>query len=126
MNVVKGKSVFLSGPMTGVEHYNVGEFAKAHAMLREAGAWKVYNPAIAYLTSQVREDTVDHAYWMLACIRELTKVDSNIFADGSNPIKTYQVLVSLPGWESSKGARTERMVAAACGIKCYDLEDVVG
>lgn len=125
MSAVKGKSVFLSGPMSGIEHFNVGEFAKAHAMLREAGAYKVYNPAIAYLTSPVREDTLDHTYWMLRCIRELTDTSHNILNDALGLVRTYQVLVSLPGWESSEGARTERMVATACGIECFDLEEVV-
>lgn len=33
----------------------------------------------------------------------------------------YDLLVSLPGWEESDGARLERAVAEAIGIPCAEL-----
>lgn len=109
---VKGKSVFLSGPMSGLEHFNVDEFAKAHDVLRKAGASTVYDPAIEYLRSEVGS-TTSHAVWMRRCISELT-----------GTVRRYDVLVSLPGWKRSRGARLERKVAKACGIEVCDLRDV--
>lgn len=124
---VKGKRVFLSGPMSGLEHFNVDEFAKAHDVLRKAGASTVYDPAIEYLRSEsVKDSERTHAYWMLRCIGELTSMTpmtpTNIFS-----IETqgkYDVLVSLPGWKRSRGARLERKVAKACGIDVCDLREV--
>lgn len=118
---VKGKSVFLSGPMSGLEHFNVDEFAKAHDVLRKAGASTVYDPAIEYLRSEVGS-TTSHAVWMRRCISELTSsTTQNLF--GVN-VRRYDVLVSLPGWKRSRGARLERKVAKACGIEVCDLRDV--
>lgn len=110
MSKVKGKKVFLSGPMSGLPHYNVAAFAEAHAVMVEHGAFNVYDPAIAYLQSC---ETHTHEYWMRECIRELT-----------SDYPYYDVLVSLPGWQDSEGAKTERMVAMACGIKCVDLSEI--
>lgn len=121
---VKGKNVFLSGPMSGLPFYNVAAFAEAHAKIREAGAFKVYNPAIEYLKSEARYDSaLTHASWMRRCINELTGCEQpTFFSDGGNP--HYSVLVSLPGWEDSAGATLERNVALACGMRVYDLEEV--
>ena len=121
---VKGKNVFLSGPMSGLPFYNVAAFAEAHAKMRNAGAVRVYDPAIEYLRSEARNDAkMSHAYWMRRCINELTSSDqTNIFSDGG--IAHYDVLVSLPGWEDSAGATLERNVALACGMRVYDLEEV--
>lgn len=125
---VKGKRVFLSGPMSGLEHSNVDEFAKAHDVLRKAGASTVYDPAIEYLRSEVNS-TTSHAVWMLRCIGELTSTTPmtpmppmNIFSYETQG--KYDVLVSLPGWKRSRGARLERKVAKACGIDVCDLNEV--
>lgn len=112
MSSVTRKCVFLSGPMSGLPHYNVAAFADAHAVMVEQGACAVYNPAMAYLSSGETYHT--HEYWMRKCIGELL---------GDCP--HYDILVSLPGWEESDGAKTERMVAMACGIKCVDLSEIV-
>ena len=37
----------------------------------------------------------------------------------------YDVLVSLPCWQDSAGARLEREVAVACGIDVCELAEVV-
>ena len=114
---VKGKNVFLSGPMSGLDHFNVGEFAKANAIVKEAGAVKVYDPAIEYLNGDKRRG---HEWWMRRRIGELTKFGKSIvIPDMMYPF--YEVLVSLPGWEDSEGARLEREVALACGMEVVSL-----
>lgn len=109
---VEGKRVFLSGPMSAIEHYNVSAFAEAHAIVKEAGAYSVYNPAIEYLTKPTLNKS--HEYWMRYCIRMLaSEFPTNI-----------HVLVSLPGWEDSDGATLERTIAMACGIEVCELSEV--
>ena len=113
---IKGLNVFISGPMSGINHYNVGEFAKAHAICKEAGAEAIYDPAYEYL--YCRESSVPHKEWLRRCISALT-MDTRV---SYKPF--YEVLVQLPGWEDSEGAKTEATVADACGIKRIALEDV--
>ncbi len=47
---VKGKNVFLIGPMTDMPHFNVDAFSIAHDMLKKMDVGYVCNPAIRYLT----------------------------------------------------------------------------
>lgn len=105
---VRGKNVFISGPMTGMAHYNVGKFVDSHAMLRDMGAVRVFDPAVEYLLYAGPERT--HDEWVRVCLHELTSAH-------------YDVLVSLPGWEGSEGATAERGVAKACGMAILDLEE---
>ena len=122
---LKGKAVFLSGPMSGRESYGVAAFAEAHAKLKAAGVHAIYDPAIEYLNSGAYEAVKPHTFWMGCCLRELVKETSlNILSDRYGECY-YTALVSLPGWQDSEGARTERMVAEACGIDCYDLDEVI-
>lgn len=114
---VRGRRVFLSGPMSAVENLNVGAFADAHAMIKEAGAWEVYNPAIEYLQQPGLEGSHRHSWYMARCVHELTRLQYEC--------SHYDMLVSLPGWEQSEGARLERDVALACGIEVVDLGEVV-
>lgn len=122
---VRGKRIFLSGPMTGHEHYNVTAFAEAHARLKEAGAAYVYNPTIGYLCQKQEVAALKtHADYMTDCLHELT--DRKKRTQGWEEVipRRYDLLVSLPGWDDSEGAVTERTVAEACGIECCDLEEV--
>ena len=113
---INGLKVFISGPMSGYEHYDVGEFAKAHAICKEAGAEAIYDPAYEYLRNN--ESSVSHELWLRRCISTLT-MESRV---SYKPF--YDVLVQLPGWEDSEGAKTEAIVADACGIPRVALEDV--
>lgn len=118
MTSVKNMRVFLSGPMTGIEHYNVEAFARAHAIVKEAGAEYVYDPAMEWLVAEGREsESMTHADWMRRCIHELTRND---LVGGRH----YHRIVQLPGWEDSGGALVEAAVADACGIACVELSEV--
>ena len=117
---VSGKSVFLSGPMTGVDAYNVAEFAKAHERLNELGAQRVFDPAFEWYVSFARNGskTRDHEFYMRQTLAELVSGDLH----GERPL--YDVIVTLPGWEGSEGARLEVEVAKAVGIPAVPFEDV--
>lgn len=115
---LRGKRVFLSGPMTGLEHNNIAAFAVAHALAHESHAARVYNPAQMWANEPegTYEDKT-HEDYMLDCVNELTRRDYR-----GKP--TYDLLVSLPGWRESDGASHERDVAEHCGIPCVELDDL--
>ena len=122
---LKGKRVFISGPMLGRWLYNVSEFAEAHARLKEAGAAYVFNPAIGYLCQRQGLATLKrHEDYMTDCLHELTERKKRTQGWEDVIPRKYDILVSLPGWEESDGAVTERTVAEECGIECVDLEEV--
>lgn len=114
---VKGKRVFLSGPMSDIANLNVAAFAEAHAKVKEAGAYEVYDPAIEYLQQPGLESSHRHSWYMAKCVHELTTLKYEC--------SHYDMLVSLPGWDRSEGATLEREVARACGIEVFDLDEVV-
>lgn len=131
MDSLKDKTIFISGPMSGLECCNVAEFARAHALLKELGAADVYDPAVEYLTQVGTEGEHTHGWYMRRCLRELTRTDDSRWAMvprmpglSENP-PYYDLLVRLPGWEGSAGARMESDVAEAIGIEVRDLSEVV-
>lgn len=119
MNSVNGKRCFLSGPMSDDPiTYHIHVFVDAHMILNAIGAKNVYNPAVEWVRYHGPDRT--HEEWMRECINTLT---SSLPDDPDK--RLWDCMVSLPGWEDSEGARTERMVASACGIECYDYSEVI-
>ena len=118
---VTGKTIFISGPMSGVRNYNVAAFCDAHATLKRLGAAHVFNPALGYLSppAHMLGNEPTHEEWMLAALAELTKRD---FESLRRPF--YDLLVSLDGYGESVGALLERQVARACGIEVVEMRDV--
>ena len=116
---VKGRTVYLSGPMTGIDDWNRAAFDDAEKRLRELGAQEPYNPAnfIEHFES------LSHEACMYRSLVEL--VDEAWSTEPGYPAPWYDLLVSLPGWEQSAGARLEREVAEACGIEVCDFGEVV-
>ena len=119
MTHVKGRRVYLSGPMTGMEDWNKAAFDAAEKWLvcEPFDVMGIYNPA----------DNIDemrylsHEEAMYLSMHSLMSID---VAD-SKFVPYYEVFVSLPGWEQSAGARLEREVAVACGIEVCELAEVV-
>lgn len=120
MTDIKGKNVFLSGPMSGRFAYNVDGFMDAHRRLNELGPERVFNPAYDWCTElSLGRKEKPHEFYMRRCVAELVSGNGH-----DEPF--YDVLVSLPGWQDSAGATLERSVAMACGIAVCDLSEVVG
>ncbi len=116
MASIRGKRVFLSGRMSDdSKTFHAHQFVDAHILCKEAGAKSVYDPAMSWLAYNDSDRT--HADWMFESVHELTR--KRLSGDAY-----WQVLVSLPGWELSEGARTERTVAEACGMEVIELEDI--
>lgn len=95
---------YLSGPMTGYADYNRPAFRRAAYELRDRG-YTVLSPA---------EDSDETTDWD-DCLRKdlihLTKVT---------------MVVVLPDWERSRGARLEVAVGAALGLPIYTYGGVGG
>ena len=119
---LNGKRVFLSGPMTGHEHYNCEAFARAHARLKEAGAYEIYDPALSWLQGVTEGDEATHEQWVRKCLHILTKPKHRGWDAPCEPY--FDFLVQLDGWETSNGAIDEYEVARACGIVTIELEEV--
>ena len=95
----KRKRVYVSGPMSGIPEGNAPAFAKASADLRLMG-YSVCNPVE---TSDWLGELEHHEYLRFDFERVLE-------AD---------FLVALDGWEHSKGALAEILVALRIGTKVW-------
>ncbi len=122
---VQGKRIFLSGPMSDdPTTYHAHDFIDAHVKLKNLGAEDVYDPAIKWL--EYKGPELSHWQWMKRCICELCRdhpiglIMNGVDVGGSY----YDMLVSLPGWRDSYGARVEMTVATALDIECRELSEV--
>lgn len=96
---IKGKRVYLSGPITNVKNYK-GLFMLAEKLADFGEAKQIYNPAAQIPSS---------SSWVQAMHRCLSEITN------------YDTVVMLPGWNTSRGARLERDVALACGMHIVDF-----
>lgn len=124
---VRGKRIYLSGPMTGKPDYNVAAFAVAHARLNEVGADYIYDPAIRYLALEARKaEVMTHEDYLCDCIHELTQRKKRSQGWETVIPMRYDMVVMLEGWEDSEGAMHEAAVADACGIPVHEIAEVLG
>lgn len=98
-DIIDGKNVYLSGPITGKKNYK-GLFSFTEELIKLCDALRIYNPA-----SDI-PDSLDYEDAMKRCVAALVE---------------YDTIVMLPGWHTSRGARLERDIALACGINIVDL-----
>ena len=115
-NPLFNKHVYLSGPMTGMPDLNREAFARAEERAYELGARYVFNPREHWgHTDRAPEWYMRHDLHALV----MEKGDG---LDGP----AHEVLLALPGYMCSKGARCEVMVAQLCGIKVVRYSDLLG
>jgi hypothetical protein len=106
---VKGKRIFLSGPMSFKENYNVEAFVSAHATLKLMGAKSVYDPALVWLNEEC--ETRTHEEYVRDSIVTLVMCPFDMF-------------VTLDGWETSDGAYAEHVVAVELGIDVVPYKSI--
>ena len=93
---MKTRIIYISGPITGITLHNRSAFAAAAHEWRLLG-YAVIDPAANY----DGDSTVAHAQYMRLSIAQLLCVDA---------------VYMLRGWEHSKGAVAEHVVAQALGL----------
>lgn len=108
------KRIFISGPMSGIENYNVKEFSKAANALRDAGYF-VINPA----------ETFKRMDGFLGDRKEI-EANFNEFPRGRLAdavieielalLRSCDEIYLLNGWEESRGARRELQEALEHGL----------
>ena len=116
---LEGKSVYLSGPMTGIKKWNRASFSEAEKLVKSCGATSVYNPC-AYA-----EAMSGFSHEMCLRISISTLCATWMMAPAKDTLAVYDVLVSLPRWERSEGATLERYVAQRVGIDVCDIKDAI-
>lgn len=114
MSEVKDKTVYLSGPMTGVADHNREAFQFAEIDLYMMGARYVFNPCEHW-----RRENGELPDWLT--YQDYMRKDLHMLTRGN-----FDVLVLLDDFVHSKGAQVERTVAHACGIKVRTLAELEG
>lgn len=94
------KRIYISGPMTGFPNHNFPAFHAAAQQWREAG-WEVANPAENF---SGRTDLPRETY-IRADVAMLAQCDA---------------IAVLPGWERSRGAQLEYLLARELGMMIMD------
>jgi hypothetical protein len=97
------KRIYISGPMTGLPEFNFPAFHATAESLRAQGHL-VTNPA------ELNPDSTSWSDCMRRDIAALMDCDT---------------VATLPGWEHSKGARLEVLIAERLGMTVVDAADLV-
>ena len=109
---LKGRNVYLSGPITGVKGYRC-PFVFMEKVLHKVSDGMVFNPA-----TEIPSDSPYEAA-MATCLQALSLRVQDGEDEPYSPM--YEVMILLPGWTKSKGAQIENRVAEACGIEVVDM-----
>lgn len=94
--------LYLAGPMTGLPDLNYPAFRRAALVLRRQG-FTVVSPA----EHEDAQDSRSYEGWLRWALGLLL---------------TCEAIALLPGWEASKGARIEKAVADALGMRVVYLQ----
>lgn len=113
----QGKQVYLAGPVRGLPDWGFPAFHEAAGKLRIKG-YAVFSPAenetklgFNYTTGEYLGRERSQREVMRDCLSWICE-----YAD---------IVVLLPGWESSLGATAEMQAARALGIAVMTLEDAL-
>jgi hypothetical protein len=96
-------TIYISGPMTGYPEFNYPAFQNATQQLRELG----------YTVISPHEIEVPEKTW-----------ESFMRSDIKALMDCHKV-VTLPGWENSRGARIEVNLAKELGMRVVDIESLI-
>ena len=101
----EGKSIYIAGPMAGIENLNAEAFARAAEKL-SADGWTVYDPVeIGELYGTAEEIQGDPEL-----LAKVVKAELGFVARAD-------AIYLLNGWERSVGTKRELLVALGCGLE---------
>lgn len=108
------RRIFISGPMSGIENYNVEEFSKAAKALRKAGYF-VINPAETFKRMDGflgdRKEIEEHF-----CEFPRGRLADAVIEIELALLRSCDEIYLLKGWEESRGARRELREALDHGL----------
>lgn len=93
--------VYIAGPMTGLPELNFPAFERAAARLRASG-YEVVSPHEVCPDKGIE--------WSAALRRDIPE------------LCTCNAVALLPGWERSRGAKLEKFIAEALGMRVIFIE----
>ena len=99
------KGIYISGPMTGIKELNRPTFDKAAQIINAIPGCRDHNPATLDYDGQPKT----YRQALTAAIKMLLNPD-------------VQAIAFLPGYNDSKGALVEMMIAASIEIETYTLD----
>ena len=94
-------TVYLAGPMSGLPNYNFDEFDRIAGLLRDGG-YTVLSPA----DTAGKADHLPRDWYF--------RMDFAIIAN-------VDYVFTMPGWQASKGARAEVIMATEMGVEVWAL-----
>lgn len=97
--------VYIAGPMTGYAYSNYAAFYDAYNLLSEEG-YSVASPAHSPFGKRLNPPVPGYEDDYRTCLRY-----------GIETLLGCDLIFLLPGWEDSRGARLEKTIADAMGIK---------
>lgn len=102
---LRAPAIYISGPMTGLPNLNMAAFNEAEEKLRKAGWSDIRNPARLAVNEY---ENLPRSLYLRSDLRQLLDC---------------QAILLLHGWERSKGARLEALIADEVGIRrVYEKE----
>lgn len=101
--------VYVSGPMSGLPEFNYPAFRAASARLRQFG-FTVECPTEIGTRAGLEPGTATWEDFMREDLRALLDCDA---------------VVTLPGWQRSRGATLECHVAVALGLPLWSLDEAL-
>lgn len=99
-------SIYIAGPMTGYEEYNVPAFDAAERALRQSGWKHINNPGHADHQTYAK-GLLEHGDVSSLALYDLTMV------------LQCKAIFMLRGWEKSTGARAEHAAATWAEMKIF-------
>lgn len=98
----KQKSIYLAGPMTGYPQLNFPAFEAGARRLEEWG-WAVHNPATSFNGAM----DLPYKVYMAAAVNMLCQAEA---------------IAVMEGWQGSRGATMEALIAQRLGLPFYNAE----
>lgn len=119
-------NIYLAGPMRGFREFNFPAFREAAEALRAEGHF-VFSPADrdnARYGTDISAGNETGSEQLAAAVHGFSLREA-LAADTAWICATADAIAMLPGWQLSKGATAERVLAIALGLPVLSVYDVM-